>query len=308
MFDFRDLECFMTVIEHRGFGRGAAALGMTQPALTRRIAALERGLGVSLFSRAQRQIEPTPAGEIFARESMALLGRAQNIRRMMAEASAGSTERLKIGTRSSARYAVITVAIRLFRAERPGVPISLSDPVKLLELEQLRKGEFDIAVVRGPVDLRNGLRSERLRSDPLVVALPAGHRLAGNTVVELGNLAGERFVEIAAHRGYGSKDLVRGALSEAGFRANVVQVVETVDMLVMCVAAGIGVALMYDASRELPIPGIVYRPLRPKQKTIALHAVWRADEGNSAIAPFVRCLKEAAKSLDDPMQTDVVLN
>jgi DNA-binding transcriptional LysR family regulator len=131
--------------------------------------------------------------------------------------------------------------------------------------------------------------------------LPEGHRLAGESVVDVANLAGERFVEIALHRGYGSKALARGVCAAAGFLPKVVQVVETLDMLVMCVAAGIGIALTYDASRELPVPGVVYRPLRPKQKTIALYAVWRAEDKNPAIAPFVRYLTEAAQALHAPL-------
>jgi DNA-binding transcriptional LysR family regulator len=195
-------------------------------------------------------------------------------------------------------------AIRHFRAEYPEVSITLSDPLRPFQFEQLQKGEFDVAVMRGPVDLRQGLCGERLRSDPLVVALPEGHRLARKSVVDVADLAQEPFVEIALHRGYGTKELVRGVCAAAGLLPNVVQEVETVDMLVMCVAAGVGIALIYDAGRELPMPGIVYRPLRPNQETIALYAVWRAGDKNTAIAPFVRNLKDAAESLDDP-QHDV---
>ena len=65
-------------------------------------------------------------------------------------------------------------------------------------------------------------------------------------------------------------------------------------MLVMCVAAGVGIALMYDASRELPLPEIVYRPLHPAQDAVPLVTVWRERDDSPAIAPFVRSLKEAA--------------
>jgi len=299
MFEFRDLQCFMTIVEYRGFGRAAVALGMTQPALSRRIGALERSLGVRLFSRERRQIELTPAGKVFAREAMALLAQAESARRVLSEATGGSKGELKIGTRSSARFAVIMEAIRRFRVEYPEVSITVTDPLKLFEFEQMLKGDFDIAIMRGPVDSRRGLRVERLRDDPLVIALPERHRLAGRPVVEVSDLARELFVEIALHRGYGTKELVRGVCAAAGFRPNVVQEVDTVDMLVMCVAAGIGVALMYDASRELPMHGIVYRPIHPARESVPLCAVWRADDSNPALLPFVRHLKDVAESLDD---------
>jgi DNA-binding transcriptional LysR family regulator len=299
MFELRDLECFMEIVEHRSFGRAATALGMTQPALSRRIASLERDLGLSLFSRAHRQIELTSAGELFAREAIAVLAQAAIAQRVLTQASHGPKGHLKIGTRSSARYVMIPAAIRRLRTEFPDISVSLSDPLMGLQVEHVRKGVFDLTVERGPVNLDGGLRSERLRGDPMVVALPQGHRLAGASSVDVGDLSEEAFVEIALYRAYGYKELVRGVCANAGFVPNVVQEVDTLDTVAMCVAAGVGIALMHDASRELPIPGIVYRPLRPKPKAIPLQAIWRADDKNPVIAPFVQYLKEAAISHED---------
>jgi DNA-binding transcriptional LysR family regulator len=298
MFELRDLECFMEIVEHRSFGRAAAALGMTQPALSRRIGALERGLGMPLFSREHRQIELTVAGEVFAREAIGVLAQAAIAQRVLREASRGSKGHLKVGTRSSSRYVVIPEAIRRLRATYPDVSVTLSDPLMGLHIEHLRKGAFDLTVVRGPVNLDGGLRSERLRGDPLVVALPRGHRFASASVVDIAQLSEEPFVEIALYRAYGYKELVRGVCANAGFIPNVVQEVDTIETLAMCVSAGIGIALMHDVSRELPVLDVVYRPLRPRQKTIALQAVWRAGDENPVIAPFVRHLKEAAKVYD----------
>jgi DNA-binding transcriptional LysR family regulator len=299
-FELRDLECFLRVVEHRSFGRAAAALGITQPAVSRRIAGLERGLGVALFSRAHPQIELTVSGESLWREASAVLAQAAIAQRVLHQASRGSKGYLRIGTRSGARYVLIPEAIRRLRLDYPEISITLGDPMLPFKLEQVREGTFDVGFVRGPVDLRDGFNAEQLRSDPLVVALPDRHRLAGKSMVGVRELAMERFVEFALHRGFGSKALVRGVCAAAGFIPNVVQEAETVDVLVTSVAAGIGIALMYDASRELAVPGVVYRPLRHERKMVPMYAVWRARDPNPMIAPFVRHLKEAAKSLDAP--------
>src|SRR6202165_1745740 len=185
MFELRDLECFMEIVEHRSFGRAAAALGMTQPALSRRIAALERDLETSLFSRAHWQIELTAAGEIFAREAIAVLAQAAVAERLLREASRGSKRHLKIGTRSMSRHVLIPAAIRRLHVEYPDVAVTVSDPLMGLQVEHVRKGAIDMTVVRGPVNLQGGLRSERLRTDPVVVALPEGHRLAGASMVDV---------------------------------------------------------------------------------------------------------------------------
>lgn len=293
MFELRDLECFIEIVENRNFGRAAFTLGIAQPVLSRRIARLERDLRTKLFSRAHRQIELTAAGRIFAHEATAVLARAVIAERVLHEAPPGTKGHLKIGTRSSSRYVVILEAVRRLRAEYPDVSVSLDDSLPGLGVLAVRKGALDVTVVRGPLNLDRDLRSERLRHDPLMVALPDGHRLAGASVISVEELREEPFVEIAADRAHGFKELVRGLCASAGLIPNVVQEADTLASLAMCVAAGIGIAFMHDASRELPISGIVYRPLRP-ETTVALQAVWRADDKNPAIAPFVRYLKEVA--------------
>jgi len=213
MFELRDLECFMEIVEHRSFGRAAAALGMTQPALSRRIAVLERGLGAALFSRAHRQIEVTSAGEVFAREAIGVLAQAAIAQRVLRDMLRGTSGHLKVGTRSSSRYVLIPEAIRRLRAEYPEVSVTLSDPLMGVHIEHLRKGVFDLTVMRGPVKVDQGLRSKRLRGDPLGVALPRGHRLARASFVDVGQLSEERFVEIGSSRSYGKKELLRGVCS-----------------------------------------------------------------------------------------------
>jgi DNA-binding transcriptional LysR family regulator len=69
MFELRDLECFLAIVEHKTFHRAAKMLGIAQPPLSRRIAALERELTGALFSRHSRQTQLTELGVVFAREA-----------------------------------------------------------------------------------------------------------------------------------------------------------------------------------------------------------------------------------------------
>jgi DNA-binding transcriptional LysR family regulator len=295
-FELRDLECFMAIVEHRNFGRAAAAVGIAQPALSRRIGALERNLGAILFSRARRQIELTPVGEVLAREARALLAQSAAAGRVVNRAAHGAAGHLRIGTRSTSRYMLIPAAMRILRATHPEVVVTLTDPLIGRQVENLRNGAFDMTVVRGPVNLSGGLQSERLRSDPLVVALPADHPLAAREVVAVRDLVEEPFVEIAWYETFGYKDLVRGVCAREGFIPRVVQEVDTIETVAMCVAAGSGIAFMHDASRELPIPGIAYRPLEPAQPPVELQAIWRSSDTNPLIPAFLRALRIAATS------------
>jgi len=295
MFELRDLEQFMALVEHRNFGRAAAAVGMTQPQLSRRIGALERDLGVALFSRAHRQIALTPAGELLLGEARAVLAQAAHAERLMRDAARGGIGHLRLGTRSSSQYTLVPGAIRRLREMHPQAAVTLTGPLPGLQIEHLRQGTIDLTIVRGPVALEGGLQSARLRSDPLTVGLPENHRFAARSVVVGADLAAESFVEIAWYQAFGYRELTRGYCARVGFVPRVVQAVDTSEMLALCIAAGLGIGLMPDTSHELAIPGLVFRPLRPKPPAVHLQAVWRAADKNPVIPPFVRCLMNEAR-------------
>jgi DNA-binding transcriptional LysR family regulator len=267
---------------------------MTQPALSRRIAALERDAGIKLFSRAHRQIELTTAGEAFARAVVPLLADAAIAERVLRVSADQNRPQVRVCARTISRFALIPASIRAFRTAHPNVAVSVVESPWGLQFENLRKGVFDVTVVRGPVNLGAGLQSEQLRSDPIVVALPQGHRLGSKSVVSVGDLSEEPFVEVVAFRTLGYRDLMRGVCARAGFIPNVVQEVGTLDLFVLSVASGLGVGLIHDVSRELATAGVVYRPLHPKQPPLPLYAVWRATDSGPAIEAFVGCLKQAA--------------
>jgi DNA-binding transcriptional LysR family regulator len=296
VFELRDLECFTAIVEQGSFRGAAAARGMTQPALSRRIAALERGVGTKLFSREHRQVELTPVGEAFARAAAAVLAQAAIAERVVRQADGANARQLRVCAQTVSRFAVISPAIRTFHEQHPNVSVSVVETPWALQFDQLRKGVLDVTVIRGPAKLGAGLRGEELRSDPVVVALPAGHRLASAAVVDVRDLADEPFIEVIAYRTFAYKDLMRGVCARAGFVPHVVQEVATLQSLILCVAGRLGIALMHDAGRELPADGVVYRPLHPKQPPLPLYAVWREDDTNPAVAAFLACLKDAATS------------
>lgn len=295
MFELRDLARFIAIVEHGTFGRAASALRMTQPALSRRIAALERDLGATLFSRARRQIELTPVGELLVREARAVLTHAALADRAVQDAARGVTGNLRVGTRSISRYRLIPGALRRLRVSHPRAVVNLIDPPMGLHFDALRQGTIDLTLARGLLDLGNDLRARTLRSDSIVVALPHDHRLAGTAVIDPRRLAEEAFVQITAYEFGGNRDAARETAVRAGFAPRVVQTADTVETLAMYVAAGVGIAFMHDSSAELEIPGIVYRRLRLPSAHVELQAIWRADDSNPLLEPFVACLEAAAE-------------
>ncbi|HEX3550912.1 MAG TPA: LysR substrate-binding domain-containing protein [Candidatus Elarobacter sp.] len=296
-FDLRDLERFMAIVEHRSFGRAAEALGMTQPALSRHIATLERSLGLTLFSRERRQIELTAAGLVLSREARAILAQVAAADRALRHAGRGSAGHLRIGTRSIARFRLIPAAVRDLRRRVPGVEITFTETSIGLQIDHLARGAFDVTLLRGPIELSGGLRTRRLRSDPFVVALPAEHRLASRASLEVRDLVEEPFIDITRYPAYGYRELMRAACAREGFVPRVVQVVESAEALMLCVASGLGIGLLHDASVELDLEGVVYRPLRPEQPLVDLLAIWRGDDTNPVLPVFLDSLTSVAGTL-----------
>lgn len=300
VFELRDIERFIAIVRHRNFGRAAAALKMTQPALSRRIAALEEQLGAALFSRARRQIELTPIGELLVREGRAVLAQANAAERALQDAVRGSLGQIRVGTQSLSRFKLLPEALRRLRVTHPSASVTVSSPPIAMQLDLLREGKIDVTLARGPLSVESDVSTERLRSDPIVIALPQSHRFAKRKVVEVRELSEEPFIETAAHDAYRFRDLTREITARAGFTPRVVETADSPEALLICVAAGIGIGFMHDASKELALPDLVYRRLRPAGPSLELQAVWRRGDRNPLTEPFVAALSAAAQSIDSP--------
>jgi DNA-binding transcriptional LysR family regulator len=306
VFELRDLECFLAVVECGNFGRAAETLGMAQPPLSRRIAELERKLGVLLFSRERRQIEITDAGRALTREARTLLIQSRLAAQITRDAAAGFTGHLRLGFVGSSGYSIIPKAIRGFRAAYPAATLTLTELLGARQIDALRSGMIDVALVRGPVE-SEGLLSSRLHSYRLIAALPERHPLSQRKHVEVADLAYEPFIEFNRYGATGLHDLVRGVCAEAGFVPQVVQSVDSLDTLAACVAAGMGVSLVHDVVRMLPIDGIAYLSIKPASPPVDLSCVRRADDLNPLLPAFVECLRSAANdtlAADRPYERD----
>ncbi|GAC1420677.1 MAG: hydrogen peroxide-inducible genes activator OxyR [Candidatus Velthaea sp.] len=293
MFELRDLQSFLALAETRNFSRAAERLGIAQPPLSRRIAALEAELGVLLVSREKRQIELTAAGEAFAREARVILAQADLAAAIAREAARGARGHVRLGYVGSTGYDIVPNAIRGFREQHHDATVTLTELLGARQIAALRAGTIDVALIRGPVE-SGEFAGRRLRADRLVAALPAGHALAARATIRVADLAHEPFVAFNRYGATGLHDLVRGVCAHAGFVPRVVQEVDALDTLLACVAAGIGVALTQDLGAQALGGGAVMRPLRPAAPPVELTAVWRADDANSLVPVLVDQLARAA--------------
>ncbi|MEV6823861.1 LysR substrate-binding domain-containing protein [Amycolatopsis sp. NPDC051102] len=189
-FDLRKLRYFVAVAEELHFGRAAARLHVAQPALSRQIRALETELKTALFVRDRRSTVLTAAGEQLLADARDLLAAAEAVHRRVT-AAAEATPVLTVGFMPGI---VVTPAVRVLAADRPDVRVRLLRTSWHDQVEVLHDGRVDVGIVRLPID-RRGLTVRPLFTEPRVVMVPAGHRLAGKESVSVAELADEHLLQ-----------------------------------------------------------------------------------------------------------------
>ncbi|SNS26685.1 LysR family transcriptional regulator [Actinomadura mexicana] len=185
--ELRQLEYFVAVAEEGGFGRAAERLSIVQSAVSQQVRRLERELGVPLFDRSTRRVRLSGAGERLLPEARAVLAAMRRTRDVAADVRAGRDGVLRLGTvhgPGDRMYRVLgelaAAAPRLqVRPRRLPMPDRLS---------AVRSGELDAALIRALTGAP-GLELLPVWTDPLYVALPAGHPLARRAELGLADLA-----------------------------------------------------------------------------------------------------------------------
>ncbi|WP_440712696.1 LysR family transcriptional regulator [Gordonia sp. FQ] len=256
--ELRHLRYFRAVAEELHFGRAARRLHIAQPPLSQQIRQLEDELGVALLVRSTRRVELTPAGEDYLRRVIEILDGVDAAGRHARRIADGASGHLTIGCVGSATYSLLPRLVRSLREELPGVDVDLRGEMLVPALvDGLRSGALHFAVLRPPADAAD-LTVEVLRAEPLIVAVPEGHRLAERGSVDLAELAEDDFV---VHAGQGRSVLNELAVSlcvAAGFTPFIRHEVAETSTLVTFVAAGLGVALVPEPTAALDIAGVRY--------------------------------------------------
>lgn len=213
--DPRLLRAFVTLAQELHFGRAAAALDVTQPALSQQISRLERQLGVELFARTRVSVELTEAGRVALPAARRAVAAAAAVDQAAAAFAAGERGELRVGLSPGAHY-VSQAALASFQRTRPHVRISALQESSGSLARRVAAGVLDVAVgfCTGAFA---GTTREHLRDERAVVAVAAAHRLAGARSVALADLSSERFALVDADDGPGYNRAVAERCRGAGF-------------------------------------------------------------------------------------------
>jgi DNA-binding transcriptional LysR family regulator len=257
------------------------------------IQSLEQELGVRLFTRTPRRVALTHAGATFVEQARTVLARADDAIELARAAERGEVGRIKVGFMSASIYTLLPRVLRDFASSHPAVRLVLSELTMPEQRHQLRTGGIDVGFVRPPVEDAE-LACETLLREPLVVALPRGHKLARLRRVPARRLATEAFVMFRRQPGLVLHDLVLRFCLQAGFTPRAVQEASQSHAVVGLVSAAIGVALVPASIQGTRMRGVEFRPLQEKSPNVLTALAWRRDDASPVVAAFRRTAHEAA--------------
>ena len=290
------IRCFVAIVEQGGFTDAAAELGISQPAVSRGLAALERELGVRLLRRTTREIVPTPAGQRVLPRARRLVADLDDLVRD----ARGGGDRLRIGHAWAAVGRHTVQFQHRWAAEHPGIELDLvrtNSPTG-----GLTEGACDIAVLRTPD--ASGLADARF-DDAIVglesryAAVAADDPLAARRFLRLADLA-ERVVAIDPRTGTTTVDLW-----PAGSRPQVREVNDVDDWLAV-IASGRAVGVTAESTiTQYRRQGVAFRRLRGAPP-VPVRLVWWRNDPHPATAEAVGLLAELYRSAARPSSRNAV--
>ncbi|CAA0085508.1 Hca operon transcriptional activator HcaR [Starkeya nomas] len=292
MFELSHLRCFVAVAEELHFGRAAARLNLTQPPLSRQIQLLEHTLDVRLLDRTSRSVRLTRAGENFLPEARRLLRLAEGAALAARRTASGEEGSIALGFTAASGYDFLPRLIKRFRAEAPGIDLVLKEMVSTDQFESLTAGRIDVGLVR-PTFNRREFQSLCVVREPLLLAAPDDHPLAAAPEVRLSDLDRQPMVAYSPYEARYFYDLLATLFASAAITPRYVQHISQVHSILGLVKAGIGLALVPRAARNLGFEGVILRPLALGAPSIVeLHAIWRPTSANPAIDTLRHTLRQ----------------
>jgi DNA-binding transcriptional LysR family regulator len=191
----KHLQLIVALDEFRHLGRSAEFLALTQPAVSKSLAEIERMFGLDLFVRSTRGTEPTAYGEKVARFARSVLADFDRTRDDIATVASGGAGRIRVGAMVVATPGLLATAVDRLKRESPRTTVSIEEGDLSRLLPRLRTGELDVIVARlEPGYAAPDLETEPLHLEPMRVIVAPGHALAGRHGLAWADLAAQAWV------------------------------------------------------------------------------------------------------------------
>lgn len=287
----RDLEYAVAVARERHFGRAAERCGVSQAALSEQVRKLESVLGVTLFERTKRRVEPTARGIALIALAESLLEDARQLLASAKRSAEPLTGELRLGVIATLGPYYLPTLLHKGRTRFPRLVLHLTEGRTAELLARLRHGELDAVLLALPV-ATDGLTVVPLFFEPFRLACPLDHPLAMRTDVRLRDLPRGKL--LLMEEGHCMRDQAL-ALCKIRRLDSHTRVASSLEMLRHMIAAGEGYSIfpLMAAGDHADMGGLIrFRDLADADAGRDVGLVWRATETRSSdlqtIASFMR--------------------
>jgi DNA-binding transcriptional LysR family regulator len=301
------LRMLALVGEHGSLARAASELGLTPGAVTAQVARAEQQWGVPLVRRGPRGASLTEAGAVLAGHGLAIDDACASAAADLDELLGRTVHRLRIGSFLSAALRILPEAMTALRHRRPDSELTIVEGTSTDLRRRVTAGELDLAVVAAyddTPDLAPWAASAPLLVDPLVVCLPAEHRLARTPPdrrIRFSQLRDQPWVAIMA--GETAREQFDRIAVEHDLRPRVQFQTESYDVAQAMVGTGLGVAVLSRLAVR-PTPGAVHRELERPRLSRRLSAVHATDTRITPLVDeLVGLMREVCADLEESWRT-----
>jgi DNA-binding transcriptional LysR family regulator len=288
----RQLRYFVTVARERNFSRAAEKLHIAQPPLSRQIQQLEEEFGVLLIDRGSRPLALTDAGRLLFEQAVQVLDRMDEMKAMMRRLLAAEKQRFSIGFVASTLYGYLPEVIRVYRAARPDVELTLLELITVEQIAALKEGRIDVGFGRIPLE-DSAIERTLLRNEKLSAALPLSHRLASQTGgLRLSQLAGDALVVYPKAPRPSYADQVLALFRARDLKPPMIYEVRELQTALGLVASEAGICLVPASVERLRRDNVVYRALDEPDAVSPILMSTRKGDRSKEIALIVDLLKK----------------
>jgi len=277
--DFQDLDTFVAIAEDGSFSTAAERLHLTQPAVSKRIAALESSIGQRLFDRVARQVTLTDAGRTLLPYARSLLQNLEDSRRALSLLADHVAGRLSIGISHHIGLHHLPPVLKRYTQAFPDVDLDIHFMDSEVACHAVLAGKLEIGIVTLPSSPIAQLHTKVVWPDPLTVVVAPEHPLARHSNPDLRDLA--QYAAVLPDEATYTHRIIQQALRRHGLVPRVRLATNYLETLKMLVAIGLGWSVlprsMVDETlRALAIPDLALHR--------ELGAVWHQNRTLSAAA------------------------
>ena len=236
--DINNLTAFIEVAKQQSFSKAAEILFLTQPAISKRITALETELGTALFNRINRKVTLTEAGRALLPRAQNLRYELEDIRRIASQLSEQVAGSLSMGTSHHIGLHRLPPFLSFFNTTYPDVHLDLHFVGSEQACEAVEQGDLELAFITLPSELPPQLHAKALWQDELHIVVNREHKLAQFAEVSLEALQAERCI-LPGKDTY-TYQLIAQAFQALTHKLNIYLTTHYLDTLKMLVTAGFG--------------------------------------------------------------------